>query len=150
MQRLVHDLVSGAKVVFVTGAGLSVASGIAPYRGTPNAIWSNFITEWGTREKFLEDPKAWWNEFWLRTHETPQFLTAKPNAGHVAIASLSKVCHVRVMYAAFGYFSCSSTYNFAVRRTLIDFIFVLRCVRSIWQKFTAVWGVTNGMKSPRS
>jgi NAD-dependent SIR2 family protein deacetylase len=79
------------RVVFLTGAGLSVASGIAPYRKSKDAVWARFITEWGTMEKFHEDPLAWWNEFWIKAHgslvsgEHP-----KPNAGHDAITAMVK------------------------------------------------------------
>jgi hypothetical protein len=38
---------------------LSVASGIAPYRGTKNAIWSKFVTDWGTTKKFMKSPSNW-------------------------------------------------------------------------------------------
>jgi len=33
----------------------------------------------------MANPLKWWNEFWLRTHETPEFLAADPNPGHEAI-----------------------------------------------------------------
>ena len=43
--ELAKILASGAPVVFLTGAGLSVSSGITPYRYTSSAIWSNFVVE---------------------------------------------------------------------------------------------------------
>lgn len=46
-------------MLFVTGAGLSVASGIAPYRGSKNAIWSKFVLDWGTKKKFKKNPARW-------------------------------------------------------------------------------------------
>jgi len=64
---------------------LSVASGISPYRGAKNAIWEKYVTDWATRTKFTTNPLQWWNKFWLRTHETPEFLEAEPNRGHAAI-----------------------------------------------------------------
>lgn len=84
--ELAIRIAMGEDVVFITGAGLSVASGIAPYRNSANAIWSNFVVQWCTRERFMADPDQWWNEFWLRTHEKPEFIYARPNAGHEALA----------------------------------------------------------------
>ena len=83
--ELAQLLASGAHVVFLTGAGLSVSSGITPYRYTSQAIWSNFVVEQGTRRTFKRDPEAWWNDFWLRTHEKQEFMKARPNAGHFAL-----------------------------------------------------------------
>jgi len=39
---------------------LSAASGIAPYRGTSTAVWTNFVTSWGTRSKFKKNPTLWY------------------------------------------------------------------------------------------
>lgn len=79
-------------VVFLTGAGLSVASGISPYRKSKDAVWSRFITEWGTIERFHENPHAWWNEFWIKAHGPlmgeGSLDSFKPNAGHDAITKL--------------------------------------------------------------
>lgn len=97
MDGLVGELLAGKNVVFITGAGLSVSSGIPPYRGQvrrhpslcrvaaskplirvltlvflvfpqDDATWSKFVTSWGTRRKFNRDPIKWWNTFWLQTH----------------------------------------------------------------------------------
>jgi len=55
--------------VFLTGAGLSAASGIATYRGgEPGAVWSSFVTDWGTKRRLKEGPTQWWNTYWLATH----------------------------------------------------------------------------------
>lgn len=62
-----------------------------------DAIWNNYLTDWGTRGKFLEDPLAWWNTFWLRTHEKPEFLHAKPNVGHHAIGHITQRCNTRII-----------------------------------------------------
>ena len=40
LKQLAQALVTGSKVVFLTGAGLSVASGIPPFRGEANAVWT--------------------------------------------------------------------------------------------------------------
>ncbi len=77
------------EVVFLTGAGLSVASGIAPYRKSKDAVWESFVTDWGTIAKFHEDPRAWWREFWLKAHASLVTGTPpSPNAGHLAITEM--------------------------------------------------------------
>lgn len=97
LDRLAKTLKSGHMVLFITGAGLSVASGISTYRSETTSIWSNFIYEWGTRSKFLEDPLIWYNKFWLRTHEKIEYFEASPNEGHYAIARISHRCDVKVV-----------------------------------------------------
>ena len=88
-----HDVakrIAGSNhVVYLTGAGLSVASGIAPYRKSKDAVWSRFITEWGTIERFHEDPASWWREFWIKAHGIT-LADKKPNPGHDAITALVK------------------------------------------------------------
>jgi NAD-dependent deacetylase len=90
LDRVARALRDNANVVYLTGAGISVASGISPYRKGPDAVWDNFIMDWGTIERFHKDPLAWYREFWLKAHPTlrddpPK---AKPNAGHDALARL--------------------------------------------------------------
>ena len=51
-------------VVVVTGAGVSAASGLPPFRGSsPDAIWNRDVTEIGTFRFFTRDPVAWWQWF---------------------------------------------------------------------------------------
>ena len=69
MDSLVTSLLDGKNVVFVTGSGLSVASGIPPFRGKSNEGWEKFQTEFATRRRFKKDPLRWWNDFWLKAHE---------------------------------------------------------------------------------
>ena len=38
--QLARSVLTGRKVVFLTGAGLSVASGIPPFRGATDAVWT--------------------------------------------------------------------------------------------------------------
>jgi NAD-dependent deacetylase len=74
-------------IVFVTGAGISVASGIAPYRASSDAVWSRFVTDWGTLRKFRNHPAQWWTRFWLEAHgDLARQDAFQPNAAHVALA----------------------------------------------------------------
>lgn len=76
------------RVVYLCGAGLSVSSGIRAYRSGPNAVWGEYVLEWGTREKFLSDPRAWWTTFWLGAHGELLQSGIAPNAGHRALTEL--------------------------------------------------------------
>lgn len=83
----VRALTAGRRVVWLTGAGISVASGLAPYRKSRDAVWSNFITDWGTIERFHDDPVVWYREFWWKAHGAlvDRSRVFAPNAGHLAV-----------------------------------------------------------------
>jgi len=83
--KLADRLKQARRVVFLCGAGLSVPSGIRAYRSGPNAIWAENVMEWGTAQKFHDDPARWWSEFWLKAHGD-LFRAFEPNAGHRALA----------------------------------------------------------------
>ena len=85
VSELAARLKQARRVVFLCGAGLSVPSGIRAYRSGPNAIWSENVMEWGTVQKFRDDPALWWSEFWLKAHGD-LFRDFEPNAGHLALA----------------------------------------------------------------
>jgi len=80
-------------VVALTGAGVSVESGIAPFRG-PGGLW----TKYGEPipldfKRFMADPRAWWetrmtDERENRRPEWKGFERAQPNAAHHALARL--------------------------------------------------------------
>ncbi len=75
-------------MLVLTGAGISLASGIPTFRGTDEgAVWTRDVTELGTYRYFLRDPAGSWQ--WYRQ----RFLTAlraKPNAAHYALAGLER------------------------------------------------------------
>jgi len=73
-------------VLFVTGAGVSLASGIPTFRGTdPGAIWKRDVLELGTRAYFERDPVGSWSWYLSRFDKV---LEAEPNRAHDAIAAL--------------------------------------------------------------
>jgi NAD-dependent deacetylase len=86
------DLVrSGASVLFITGAGISVASGIATFRGDPTAVWSARTIEFGRKATFSRDPLRWYNDFWLAgVIDWDSFYSARPNAAHNALAEIAR------------------------------------------------------------
>jgi len=91
--RLVADARS---VVALTGAGLSVESGIPPFRG-PGGLWTKHgEPPMDGYQRFLRDPRRAWqerlrpSEGWaVALHET--LAKAKPNPGHLAFAELERL-----------------------------------------------------------
>jgi len=100
LARLAALIRKNEPVLFVTGSGISAPSGIPTFRGANNAVWANWIMDWGTRARFLADPRTWWNTFWLPAHVVayedqpsapggrPRTRTYQPNAAHSAIARI--------------------------------------------------------------
>jgi NAD-dependent deacetylase len=75
-------------VLVLTGAGISLASGLPTFRGTdPDAIWTKDVTEMGTLRHFHRDPVGSW--LWYGKRFTAA-ADAKPNAAHRALAALER------------------------------------------------------------
>jgi NAD-dependent deacetylase len=75
-------------IVALTGAGISLASGIPTFRGTdPGAIWSRDITELATLDYFTSDPVGSWR--WYRKRFLG-VLAAHPNPAHRALVDLER------------------------------------------------------------
>jgi NAD-dependent deacetylase len=75
-------------ILVVTGAGISLASGIPTFRGTDkDAVWKRDVTELGTVRYFSEEPAGSWSWYLSRFDKV---LGAKPNAGHYAIVELER------------------------------------------------------------
>ena len=89
-------------VVVLTGAGISVESGIRPFRG-PGGLW----TERGEPpmdgfQRFMADPKKAWEDIVQRRTQygddfTRSFREAKPNPGHYALAELEELGIVKYL-----------------------------------------------------
>lgn len=82
IEQLATALHMSRSPLFITGAGISVASGIAPFRGTDGAVWSNTVLEMGTHRMFKSDPARQW-AWYLDRFDSCR--GAQPNAAHRAI-----------------------------------------------------------------
>src|SRR5258705_1864037 len=95
IRRAAQALLSARHVIALTGAGLSVESGIPPFRG-PGGLWTKYgEPPMNGFERFLADPKKAWEdrleprgpmrELWSALAQ------ARPNPGHVALADLERL-----------------------------------------------------------
>jgi NAD-dependent deacetylase len=84
---------SSGHLVVVTGAGISVASGIPTFRGEdPGAVWKKDVTELGTYRFFRSDPVASWQWY---LHRFDQLPAAGPNDAHRALVRLQELHEAR-------------------------------------------------------
>jgi len=94
IQRTAKDLVSASYAIALTGAGISTESGIPDFRG-PSGVWTkNPEAErraFRSYERFLEDPKGWWEESLTSPSLIGDVEEAEPNAGHYALVELEKL-----------------------------------------------------------
>lgn len=87
LNKIAKLIKESSYVVALTGAGVSVASGIPDFR-SPQGLWSKYPPEiYATYSSFLKNPKYFWEMVW----ETLEPLTkAQPNPAHQALAWLEK------------------------------------------------------------
>jgi NAD-dependent deacetylase len=99
--RAARHLVESNYVIALTGAGMSTESGIPDFRG-PQGVWTKnpdaerrAYLGW---PKFLEDPRAWWEErLTASTSALGELGVREPNAGHYALVELEKMGIVKCL-----------------------------------------------------
>ena len=78
-----------ARVVVLTGSGVSAESGVPTFREAQTGLWARFDPqELATPEAFERDPGLVWDWYeWRRK----LVMEARPNSGHLAIAELERL-----------------------------------------------------------
>jgi len=88
-------VVASNHVVALVGAGLSVESGIPPFRG-PGGLWTKLgEPDMLGYQSFMRDPKKWWEERISGTGPLQELIDAldqaQPNPAHYALAELEQL-----------------------------------------------------------
>ena len=88
IKQAARDITQSKKVAALTGAGISVESGIPPFRGK-GGLWESFDPmEYAHIDAFLKSPEKVWNVLLKAMKEVMD--RAKPNDGHIGLAQLEK------------------------------------------------------------
>src|SRR6266404_672280 len=93
IREAAKTILAARYAIALTGAGMSVESGIPPFRG-PGGLWTKYgEPPMNGFQRFMADPKKAWEErLSKRNDELFKPLTvAKPNAGHLALADLERL-----------------------------------------------------------
>jgi len=88
VKRAAKDIIKAKKVVALTGAGMSVESAIAPFRGE-GGIWEKYDpVEYAYIDVLRTNPGKSWI---LLSEMQKEILKAKPNPGHLSLAELERL-----------------------------------------------------------
>jgi len=95
IDKAAQTILSSDYVVALVGAGMSVESGIPPFRG-PGGLWTKYGEPDGASfERFLDDPKSWWEKYTKPQGYMKDLVdtinSAKPNPAHYALTELEKM-----------------------------------------------------------
>lgn len=94
--ELVEVLRGARSVLALTGAGVSVASGLPTYRGATDSRYEDpEALRWAMARTLEKDPDAWWRGYRERL---ARFEGVEPNAAHRALAGLES-CLPRTLLA---------------------------------------------------
>jgi NAD-dependent deacetylase len=98
LDRAAELLISSRYTIAMTGAGVSVESGIPPFRG-PGGLWTKHgEPPLDGYQRFLADPKGYWEQRLQAPSEIVQALAqAQPNPGHHAMAELEQIGVLRYL-----------------------------------------------------
>lgn len=92
IEKAARLVLKAKHTVALVGAGMSVESGIPPFRG-PGGLWTKYgEPPMNSYDLFLQNPRGWWEERVAKTGLYAELnvalAKAKPNPGHYALAEL--------------------------------------------------------------
>ncbi|RYL93348.1 Sir2 family NAD-dependent protein deacetylase [Sporolactobacillus sp. THM19-2] len=96
MKSINQLLEKDRNIVVLTGAGVSVPSGIPPFRGPDGLYQNNDVERFLTMNYYLHQPEKFWNFYW-NLFDADLLLTAKPNNVHRWIQKLEDKHNVTVI-----------------------------------------------------
>ncbi|MFO7792944.1 MAG: NAD-dependent deacylase [Candidatus Saliniplasma sp.] len=87
MGEIIDEIIKADRITALTGAGMSVESGIAPFRGE-NGLWKKFDPqEMASVTAFEKDPERCWKLFKLQIEEC---LDSAPHKGHYSLVEMEE------------------------------------------------------------
>lgn len=94
VRRAAQMLLESGRVVALTGAGISVESGIPDFR-SPGGLWTKYDPLlYGTYESFINHPERFYE---MAKELNPTLERAEPNPAHYALAELEKLGKCRAV-----------------------------------------------------
>lgn len=88
IEEVAKDILETDKQIILTGAGISVESGIPPFRGE-NGLWEKYNPqEYGHINSFKRNPAKVWK---MLREMLETVLKAEPNSAHEALARLEEI-----------------------------------------------------------
>jgi len=92
IERAARDIINSRNAIALTGAGISVESGIEAFRGS-QGLWAKYDPEeYATIQAFIDNPEKVWNMF-REVLET--IINAKPNPAHYSLAELENMGYLK-------------------------------------------------------
>ncbi len=101
LEKAANLILESRYVIGLTGAGISVESGIRPFRG-PGGLWTEFgEPPMDGFQRLLENPKKHWEEVTTRGSRDSEFVralsAAQPNPAHFALAEMEQIGILRYL-----------------------------------------------------
>src|SRR5258705_12183185 len=97
IREAASTILAARYAIALTGAGMSVESGIPPFRG-PGGLWTKYgEPPMNGFQRFMADPKKAWEERLSKRNDElyKPLAVAKPNPGHLALVELEKLVALR-------------------------------------------------------